>query len=124
MRDSLMASAHADALNDLLAARLGLRRGGFVARMSRAGRRLPRHLHRDGEMIAQAMALETHPKLRRRVDTGAVAQAHDRIRDHLLSIDPADRRKGAILSLLASLAVNLLGVAALLLAVLKWRGFL
>jgi hypothetical protein len=111
-------------LQGLLAEKLGLRKGGFDARMRRAGRRLPRRIHRDARVIGKAMELGAHPKLRRRIDTAAVAAAHRRMRLHLKAIDPRDRRRGFMLGMLGGLAFNLLAAGALLVALLNWRGLI
>jgi len=44
--------------------------------------------------------------------------------DFLQKLDAADRRKGVVLGILASLATTFLAVSALVIVVLVWRGFL
>ena len=68
--------------------------------------------------------MAAHPKLALRVDRGRVARAHAEVCAHLRRIDPADRRRGAILGMLGGLAFNLLLLAGLALAFLRWRGIL
>lgn len=114
----------ADDLQRLLADKLGLKKGGFGARIRRAGRRLPRRVHRDAQVITAALELAAHPKLRRRIDARAVSAAHRRMRLHLEAIDPRDRRIGFVLSMLGGLAFNLLAAGALLIALLQWRGLI
>lgn len=114
----------AQELEALLEDRLGLRKGTFPARVKRAGRRLPRWVHREAAVINEALRQESHPKLRRRIDIARVKAAHDRVRQHLKAIDPADRRRGAILGMLGALAFNLLLFAALALVFLSWRGLI
>ena len=111
-------------LETRLGQKFGLRRGTLEKRVRKAGRRLPKRVHRDAALIGKALELETHPKLRRRIDRQAVGAAHLRIAEHLDTIDPKERRKDAWLSLLGSLAFNVLAVAALAVVVLKWRGLI
>lgn len=103
--------------------KLSLRRGTLQTRLNRAGRRLPARIRAQAQLVAEAETLADHPKLALRIDQVRVARAHAEVRAHLRSIDPADRRRGAILGLLGGLAFNLLLLAGLTLAFLRWRGF-
>ncbi|MDG1129067.1 MAG: hypothetical protein P8N68_08185 [Paracoccaceae bacterium] len=103
--------------------KLSLRRGTLQTRLNRAGRRLPARIRAQAQLVAEAETLADHPKLALRIDHVRVARAHAEVRAHLRSIDPADRRRGAILGLLGGLAFNLLLLAGLTLAFLRWRGF-
>lgn len=114
----------ADDLEQRLGDKLGLRRGPLPVRLRKAGRRLPRAVRRDAEMIGQAGALAVHPKLRKRVDRAAVVAAHRRVSEHLDSVDPGQRRVNFLLGILAGLVANLLLLAALTAIVLKWRGLI
>ena len=107
----------------LLDEKLSLRRGPLQTRLSRAGRRLPARIRAQAQLVVEAETLAAHPKLALRIDRDRVACAHAEVRAHLRSIDPADRRRGAILGLLGGLAFNLLLLAGLTLAFLRWRGF-
>lgn len=109
-------------LESRLDRKLGLKRGPLDKRMRKAGRRLPRRVHRDAETIGKALDLAAHPKLRRRVDQDAVRSAHQRIAEHLDKIDPKERRMQFLLGILGGLAFNVLLVIALVISVLKWRG--
>ncbi|MEZ5714113.1 MAG: hypothetical protein R3D85_02395 [Paracoccaceae bacterium] len=111
-------------LEQRLGDKLGLRRGSLSARARKAGRRLPRAVRRDAELIGQAGLLAAHPKLRKRVDAPAVAAAHRRVAEHLDGIDRGERRMNLLLGLLAGLVANLILLALLTVAVLKWRGLI
>lgn len=124
MRASSDIGALARELETRLDDKLGLRKGAFPARVKRAGRRIPKWVHREAAVISEALTLDAHPKLRRRIDVAQVQRAHDRIRQHLDAIDPADRRLGLILGMLGALAFNLLLFAALVLGFLKWQGLI
>ena len=106
----------------LLDEKLSLRRGPLQTRLNRAGRRLPARIRAQAQLIAEAETLATHPKLSLRIDRDRVARAHAEVRAHLRAIDAADRRRGAVLGLLGGLAFNMLLLAALTLAFLRWRG--
>ncbi|MEP5152808.1 hypothetical protein [Planktotalea sp.] len=107
-----------------LRAKLGIRARSLPKAMKRAGRRLPKDAHRAGDQMIAALAQTTHPKLSRMVDMGAVARASTILHMHLDKIDPKERRKDWWLSLAGSLAFNLLGVIALVIVLLAWRGLL
>jgi hypothetical protein len=105
------------ALAALMRDKLGIRRGATLeAKLRIAGHLLPRAERRAGRLLAEAERLWPNPRLRRRLDPGALAAAEARLRGFLERVDPADRRRGMILGVLASLAFNLLLLAAGLIA--------
>ncbi len=117
-----MIKEEADTLRTLLAKRLGLKRGSLSRRVAKAGRRLPTAVRNDIAVVAEAENLARHPKLAIRLDPTATKGAYDRAVAHLKAIDVADRRKGFALSILGSVAFNILAVIFLLIVVLRWRG--
>ena len=113
----------AENLRVLLADRLGARRGTLARRVAKAGRLLPTGIRNDISAVAEAEIMTQHPKLGRRIDANFTQPAYARAVAHLKAIDVKDRRKGVILSILGSMAFNLLVVIVLLIVVLRWRGF-
>lgn len=107
-----------------LRAKLGVRARTLPKAMKRAGRRLPREAHRAAEVLIQARSHMQHPKLARMVDETSMVSAQAVLERHLDQIDPKERRKDFVLSMLGAQALNVLGVAALVIGLLKWRGFL
>ena len=114
--------SNADALRTLMAKRLGLKRGSLSRRVAKAGRRLPSGVLRDIGIVAEAEKMSRNPKLAMRLDHNATKSAYDRAATHLKAIDVMDRRKGIALSVLGSMAFNLLAAMTLLIVVLRWRG--
>ena len=110
-------------LRTLLANRLGLRRGSLAQRVAKAGRRLPVAVRNDIAAVADAENMAHHPKLERRMDPKATQAAYERAATFLRAIDVKDRRKGLLLSMLASAAFSILAVVTLLIVVLRWQGF-
>lgn len=109
------------ALATLLRERLGIRRGETLeAKLAHAGRLVPRSERAAGRRLVEAERLWPHPRLRRQVNPADLANAETRLRGWLEGIDPADRRKGMILGVLASLAFNFL---LLLAAVTGWAWY-
>lgn len=92
--------------------------------MKRIGRRASGKHHRAASMIATARHHAGHPKLRFMIDADAVTRAFDVLTAYLDAIDPADRRRGLILSTLAMMSFHLIAVFVILIGVLIWRGFL
>ena len=115
-------SSKSDALCALLAEKLALKRGSLEQRLHRAGRRLPARIRDSAHAVARAEALSGNPRLARRIDQAQLTRAFDEVRDHLRGIDPAERRRGALLGMLGGLAFNTLLLIALTLAFLRWRG--
>ncbi|MFP7570203.1 hypothetical protein [Marivita sp. S2033] len=115
--------AQVDGLRDLMASRLGLRRGSLARRLAKAGRRLPVSVRNDIASVAAAEEMAQNPKLAARLDPKDTYSACARATAFLQAIDVKDRRKGVALSILGSVAFNVLVVMTLLIIVLRWRGF-
>lgn len=124
MSESHDIPALASDLDRRLEKKFGQRKGPLVKRLRKAGVGLPRRVKADAEVIGNALELQAHPKLRRRVNIEDVGAAHDRIAAHLDRIDPNERRKDFWLSVLRGFALNVLMIALLLALVLKWRGLI
>jgi hypothetical protein len=111
-----------EALAALISERLGIHAGaGFEAKLHKAGRALPRWARRDGALIVEAIALETHPKLARTIRHKAVDRAVRNLSKHLESIDPFKRRMGRFLDFLALLAVIGFLIFGATVSILVWR---
>ncbi|TDK52638.1 hypothetical protein [Antarcticimicrobium luteum] len=108
----------------LMHAKLGVRGATLRAALGRAGRRLPRRIRAQARLLAEAEPFAHHPKLRLTLDTMALGKAAGEVEAHLEAIDLADRRKGWWLGMLGGLAFNILAFFALLVVVLRWRGFI
>ena len=98
--------------------------GDLATALGKARRQMPRRIYKQGMRLVAAMPLLEHPKLRLTVDEAALQGAVREFKAHLRTIDVADRRKGRMLDVLASVAFALLTVFALLVLVLRWRGFI
>lgn len=92
--------------------------------MRRVGRRLPKKAHRMAQVLIDAENRAGHPKIRLQINTVSLESAYEELRGALESVDPADRRKGLVLSTLAMVSVNVIAVFTLLIVVLVWRGYL
>ena len=114
--------AQAGALRTLLAQKTGARSGTLAKRIAKAGRMLPAGVRNDIAAVAEAESMAQHPKIGRRMDPKTTQAAYRRAATFLTSIDVKDRRKGIVLSILGSMAFNILAAAALLIVVLRWRG--
>ena len=109
-------------LSALMEERLGLRGPDLERQLRKAGRRLPRHIRRDGETVVMAERLAAHPKLARQIDRAALARADDRMTRHLEAIDPKEARRTRLINMAALIAAQILVIAVALVAVLAWRG--
>lgn len=98
--------------------------GDLAAALGKARRQLPRRIYRQGMRLAEALPLLEHPKLRQTQDEKSLQKAAREVKQHLKDIDRADRRKGRLLEILGSMAFSVLMVFVLLIAVLRWRGFI
>jgi hypothetical protein len=117
-------SNKAAALRALMEAKLGARGRDLQTAVRRAGRRLPRRVRKQAQMLARTERMVGHPKVSRQVDARLVEKAFASVTDHLQQIDVADRRRGRLLSLAGALAFNVLAVAAGFVFYMWWRGYL
>ena len=111
-------------ISKLIATHLGIKGKTLSIQLRRAGRLLPRDLHRNAEVLVNAVAHQASPKLARLVDNQQVERSYNACEDYLTSIDFWDRRKGKTISVLSTTAFNLLAVGGLLAGFLIWRGYL
>lgn len=113
----------ADRVAGLMEERLRVRGTGLAEKLRKGGRLLPRKVRAQAAFLAQSAVLSQNPKLMMQLDQDAVAQAYDVCVKHLGGVNAWERRKGAILGVAATIAASVLVIAALLLVVLRWRGF-
>lgn len=114
---------YAEEVRLLIEERLRIKGKTLDRAIARAGRMLPKWAQREGRYLAQATTLIGHPKLRLMIDEAKVHRAHQTLVDHLRAVDPDEMRKDRILSILGSLSFGLIILAAAVLTVLVWRGF-
>lgn len=113
-----------DKVAQLLEQKLGIRGSGLEAKVTRAGRRLPRHLRAEAEYLMLALRMQATPRLAKQIDWPRLERGVAELERYLKGIDAWDRRRGVIVAWLAGNALNLIIVAALVAAVLAWRGFM
>ena len=114
----------ADRVASLMDERLGIGGDGLKAKLKRGGRLLPHRVRVAAGKLADAAEMAKNPRLLMQVDEGALAEAYDLCVRHLGSINRRERRIGALVGFLASIAFGVLVLAGVVLAVLRWRGFL
>lgn len=114
----------ADRVAGLMEERLRAPGIGLTAKLLKRGRLLPRRVREAAEMLAQASVMAQNPKLLRQINEEKVAEAYDVCVRHLGGVKAGEQQRGAALGIAASVAFSLLAVSLLLLAVLRWRGFL
>lgn len=112
------------ALDKRLQKKLGLRSGSLKRRLQKALRGAPGRLHRAVDEIEKARDLLAHPKLSRLIDAARVRAAFQVLRDHLDTIDPAQRRKDFWLGVAGSAAIALIVSATLLIGWMVHAGHL
>lgn len=116
-------AAEIEDLHKLLRAREG-GRGDFASVLKKRRRSLPRRVYRQGLQLAAAEPILRHPHLQMTVDEVPLRRAAKELRDHLESIDVADRRWGRVLDVLGSMGFAVLVVIGMLIFVLRLRGFI
>ena len=95
-------------LAELMRERAGVRGRDLARQLKRAPRVLPRRLRRDAQVLLEAEKVGGNPRLSRTVDRDRAALAYANLLEYLESIDPADRRKNALIGWAASMAFNII----------------
>ena len=98
-------------------------KGTFPEQARRARRHLPRGLQKRLATLVAALDLMDHPRLALTLDETALLRHARALAAYLDEVDLADRRKGRLLDIAASVGFAVLVVIALLVVVLRWRGF-
>lgn len=114
----------ADRVGALIEERLRVRGTGLADKVRRAGRRLPRSVREAARRLAEAETMAQNPKLLLQIDEARVAADYDTCLRHLTAISTRDRWVGWLVNTGASVVMTLLVVAALVAAVLYWRGLI
>ena len=114
----------ADRVEDLLEERLNLTGRGLSAKLRRSGRLLPRKVRDGAQLLAVAAEKSKNPKLLGQINMGEVADAYDACVKHLMTVDPAGRRRDTIAGMIGSVGFGVLGLLLALIAFLAWRGYL
>lgn len=114
----------ADRIAALMAERFGQRAASLDEALARTGRRLPRAIRAEAEILAQAAARANIPHLRVQIDPARTALAYDRCLAHLRREGRGARRLAYLLQVLASIAFGLIVLGGGVIAVLVWRGLL
>lgn len=109
---------------DLMKERLNIHGKDLAAKLRHTGRMMPKRIKREAAYLVEACALVENPKLQKMIDMDRVGQAHQSCVEFLKTVDAADRRKGILLGVFASIALSLLVVLVLVSTVLVWRGYL
>lgn len=113
----------ADRVASLMEERMGARGKDLSAKLQRAGRRLPRKVRAAGEELAQAALMAQNPKLLLQIDHDTTSHAYDTCVRYLSTL--ARRRwVDSAVAVAASIAFSVLAVVVILIAVLRWRGFI
>ncbi|NJS40135.1 MAG: hypothetical protein HC783_15220 [Rhodobacteraceae bacterium] len=114
----------ADRVEDLLEERLNLTGRGLSAKLRRSGRLLPRKVRDGAQLLAVAAEKSKNPKMLGQINMGEVADAYDACVKHLMTVDPAGRRRDTIASMIGSVGFGVLALLLALIAFLAWRGYL
>ena len=114
----------ADRVEGLLEERLNLTGRDLSAKLRRSGRLLPRKVRDGAQLLAVAAEKSKNPKLLGQIDMGQVAEAYDACVKHLMTVDPAGRRRDTIAGMIGSVGFGVLALLLALIAFLAWRGYL
>ncbi|WP_299298515.1 hypothetical protein [uncultured Tateyamaria sp.] len=114
--------ARASRIQSALDGAFGVRAKTLSKALKRTGRRMPKRLHGEAQLIVAAQRLGGHPKLMRQVDGAALTRAEERVVTWLDGIDRADNRKGLWLGIAGAVAFNILLILAGFVLWMIWAG--
>jgi hypothetical protein len=114
----------ADRVAQLLEERLGVSGRDLSAKLTRAGRDLPRKVRDGGKLLVSASQRAQNPKLLGQIDMGEVTDAYDVCVRHLAAIDPVVRRRNIFAGMIGSVGFGVLVLAIGIMVLLAWRGYL
>ncbi len=110
-------------LANRMAAQLRVRGDGLADVAERAGRKLPKRLRGDAQVLIDAEALSGHPKLAKRIDAKRVSRSERRLNAFLDGQNPAAERRGEILDAVARIAFVLVTIVLGVFFTLIYRGY-
>ena len=111
-----------DLLADKMAQQLRLRSGTLADVAARAGRKLPKHLRNDVEVLLNAQRMSEHPKLMHHLDAAQFTKAEKKLNRFLDKQDPKAERHAEILDAVAKIAFVVFSIALAVFITLLWRG--
>lgn len=114
----------ADQISEMIETQMGIRGKSLEAQLRKAGRSLPRKVRLAAEHLVNSAQLERHPKLARLIDAAQTEAAYEICQQYLHGLNVNERRKAGVISFLTTNAFNFLAISVLLIAVLRWRGFI
>lgn len=114
----------ADRVASLLEERLNLSGRNLSVKLRRGGRLLPKKVRERAHLLAMSAEKAKNPKLMGQIDMGEVADAYDACVKHLMTVDPAGRRRDTIAGMFASVGFGVLTTILAVVAFLAWRGYL
>lgn len=114
----------ADRVSQLLEERLAFGGRDLGAKLERGGRLLPKRVREGAELLATASEKARNPKLLGQIDMSEVAEAYDACVRHLMTVDPAGRRRDTVAGMVGFVGYGILFLVIAIIAVLVWRGFL
>ncbi len=104
--------------------KLSVRGRNLKVQAGRARRFLPKSVRSDAVFLSESVKLAENPKLLRMLDQARLDAAYQNCTRFLNGIDPSERRKAMLLSIITRLAFVVVVVFALVVTLLAWRGFL
>lgn len=112
-----------NSLANQMSTQLRVKGDGLADVAQRAGRKLPRRLRQDAQVMIEAEALSAHPKLVRRIDPKRVKRAERRLKAFLDRQNPGAERRGEILDVVARIAFVLVTIVLAVFFTLIYRGY-
>lgn len=111
-------------VHELLREKTGVGGKTLATSLRRARRGLPRSFRKAGKALLDAETLAKNPNTFKNVDAAELSRAYDICIKELNSMDRAKSKSQARYNMAATIAAQILIVAALAIAFLWWRGLI
>lgn len=122
--NQLVVDQLADRISTLLGQKLNVRGVSLERRFRRAGRAVPRRARRPIRTLIEAQQMAQNPQMAMRIDKDHLSKAYDIALRELSAIDEQSERARRRINLAALVALQILLIGGILVAVLRWRGFI
>jgi len=104
--------------------RYGIKGRTLRDQVRKLGRWLPRYERGQARVLVEAETALQHPKMAMRVQPKPFHHAKTALMMHLETVDPMERRKGALISLVTVILVNVALAIVAIVAFMAWRGLI
>ena len=111
-------------LRDQICDKYRIKAATLEGQLRKLGRGLPKYERGQAKVLIEAERALAHPKMAQRVQREPFLRAKTALELHLETVSAGDRFKGRVIGIMTVILVNLVIVAGVLVAFLRWRAWI